>query len=85
MTPEHVAEGFYRLLTQCGNGSCMVILKGFPYIVVPEFSKYVVLSFAAMSKLIEKVFDPYVVTGTHLLLAFALLFFVFCFILTAIF
>jgi len=85
MTPEHVAEGFYRLLTQCGNGSCMVIIKDFPYIVVPEYSKNIVLSFAIMSKLIGKVMNPEVVTGKHLLLGFFLLFFVFFYILTILF
>ena len=27
MTPEHVAEGFFRLLTQCDNGSAMAVNK----------------------------------------------------------
>ena len=27
MTPEHVAEGFYRLLTQCSNGATMIVVK----------------------------------------------------------
>jgi len=85
MTPEYVAEGFYRLLTQCGNGACMVVLKDFPYIVVPEYSKTVVLTIAAISKLIGRVFDPYVVTPIHLLLGFALLIFVFLYILTIVF
>jgi len=85
MTPEHVAEGFYRLLTQCGNGSCMVVIKDFPYIVVPEYSKNVVLMFAVMSKFIGKVLNPNVVTGSHLLFAFALFFFIFFYIITIIF
>ena len=85
MTPEHVAEGFYRLLTQCGNGSCMVVIKDFPYIVVPEYSKNVVLMFAVMSKLIGKVLNPNVVTGNHLFLGFALFLFVFFYIITTIF
>ena len=27
MTPEHVAEGFFRLVTQCDNGSAMAVNK----------------------------------------------------------
>ena len=27
MTPEHVAEGFYRLVTQCENGSALAVMK----------------------------------------------------------
>merc|ERR1719188_2506365 len=33
MTPEYVAEGFMRLVTRCGNGSAMVVLKGQPYML----------------------------------------------------
>merc|ERR1712013_58746 len=39
MTPEYVAEGFYRLVTQCSNGSAMAVLKGSPYIIVPDYNK----------------------------------------------
>ncbi len=27
MTPEHVEEGFFRLVTQCDNGSAMAVNK----------------------------------------------------------
>ena len=27
MTPEHVAEGFFRLLTQCDSGAAMAVTK----------------------------------------------------------
>ena len=27
MTPEHVAEGFFRLLTQCDSGAAMAVNK----------------------------------------------------------
>ena len=30
MTPEHVAEGFFRLVTQCDNGSAMAVNKVSP-------------------------------------------------------
>merc|ERR1712241_1551699 len=36
MTPEHVAEGFFRLVTECDNGSAMAVNKGCPYILLPD-------------------------------------------------
>ena len=38
MTPEHVAEGFYRLVTQWENRSAMAVLKVVPYILVHDYS-----------------------------------------------
>lgn len=85
MTPEYVAEGFYRLLTQCGNGATMVILKDFPYIVMPDYSRPTVLALAGVSKLIGKVTSTDMVTGTHLTVAITLMFLIFCYLLTIIF
>lgn len=85
MTPEYVAEGFYRLLTQCGNGATMVILKDFPYIVMPDYSKPTVLALAGVAKLIGKVTSTDMVTGAHLTVAITLMFLIFCYLLTIIF
>ena len=85
MTPEHVAEGFYRLLTQCSNGATMIVVKDSPYIVLPDTSLPTVLSVVAVARLLEKVLAPQVVRGQHLLVAFAAIFLLFCFLLTVIF
>jgi len=85
MTPEFVAEGFYRLVTQCGNGATMVILKDFPYIVMPDYNKPTVLVLAGVSKLIGKVMSTDLVTGAHLTVAITLMFLIFCYLLTIIF
>ena len=85
MTPEYVAEGFYRLLTQCGNGATMVVVKGCPYIQMPDYNKTVVLSLALVSRLVDKVLSPQVVMGHHLVVALTLLFMIFCYLLTVIF
>jgi len=85
MTPEYVAEGFYRLLTQCGNGATMVVLKDFPYIVMPDYNKPTVLALAGVAKLIGKVTSTDMVTGAHLTVAITLMFLIFCYLLTIIF
>jgi len=85
MSPEFVAEGFFRLLTQCDNGACMVVFKDTPYFLVPEFSKPIILMLAAMSKLVEKVIDPSFVTGYHLFFVFIFLSGVLSYLVTLIF
>jgi len=85
MTPEHVAEGFFRLLTQCGNGATMVIVKDCPYIVMPDYNKSIVLLLAGVSKLVGKVMSTDMVTGAHLTVAITLMFLIFCYLLTIIF
>merc|ERR1711970_726597 len=57
MTPEHVAEGFYQLVTQCDNGSAMAILKGVPYITVPDYNIFpMILSMALMARILKTLF-----------------------------
>jgi len=85
MTPEHVAEGFFRLLTQGGNGSTLCILKGFPYIMMPDYNLPMVYLMAAVAKLTNRVLAPQVVMPHHLVAGLSLLFIIFCFILTLMF
>eukprot|EP00091_Calanus_sinicus_P010801 TRINITY_DN24842_c0_g1_i1.p1 TRINITY_DN24842_c0_g1~~TRINITY_DN24842_c0_g1_i1.p1 ORF type:complete len:185 (-),score=52.26 TRINITY_DN24842_c0_g1_i1:120-674(-) len=71
MTPEHVAEGFYRLVTQCENGSVMAILKGAPFILVPDYNVFpMIMSMVMMAKIMDKIFGPQVVTRNHQLVVF---------------
>jgi len=85
MTPEYVAEGFYRLATQCSNGSAMAVLKGRPYIIVPDYNLPMVLSIAMLSTIVEKVLGPDVVTRNHQILCSAFLFLIFIALMTLIF
>merc|ERR1711970_22478 len=73
MTPEFVAEGFYRLVTQCSNGSAMAVLKGSPYIIIPDYNRPMILSIIMMSKILEKVLGPDVVTRNYQILCFIFL------------
>ena len=85
MTPEHVAEGFYRLLTQGGNGQTLCIMKGFPYIMMPDYNLPMIYLIAAVAKLTNRVLSPQVVMPQHIIVGLTLLFMIFCFILTCIF
>ena len=38
LTPEYVAEGFYKLVTKFGNGAVMSAVKGSPFVIIPDDS-----------------------------------------------
>merc|ERR1712123_440474 len=71
MTPQHVAEGFYRLVTQCSNGSAMAVMEGVPFILVPDYN---VFPMVMMAKVMNKIFGPEVVTRNHQIVAFSVFF-----------
>merc|ERR1711892_640198 len=71
MTPEHVAEGFYRLVTKCENGSAMAVIKGVPYFLVPDYNVFpMIMSMVMMAKVLDKIFGPQVVTRDHQIAGF---------------
>ena len=35
MTVENVAEGFYRLVTECGTGTALAVTANTPFLIVP--------------------------------------------------
>ena len=74
MTPEFVAEGFYRLVTQCSNGSAMAVLNGDPYMLVPDYNQPMIMIMVIISRMVEKILGPEVVTTNHQILCFAFLF-----------
>lgn len=85
MTPEHVAEGFYRLVTQCSNGTALVVLKDTPYIAMPDYGVPMVMIIALMSRLLEKLINPQVVMTQHLVVGFTTLLLLLAYFLTIIF
>ena len=85
MTPEYVAEGFYRLATQCGNGDTMVIVKGAPYVVMPDYSMPMLRLFFILAKLVDRVTGAPVVNGTHFAFALPALIMMFLYLVTIIF
>ena len=78
MTSEFVAEGFMKLLTECSNGSVMVIQKDSPFILMPDGSKPLVLAMSRLSKMIGKMSSTDMVTGTHLTLVIILVIMMLC-------
>ena len=85
MTPEYVAEGFYRLVTQCDTGSALAVMGHSPYILVPDTSIAFIMTFVLLAKLCTKIFGPSVVKTNHLLAMFLAIMFLAIFLLTIIF
>ena len=82
MTPEFVAEGFFQLVTEGGNGAVMVVFKDVPYIMMPDYHKLMFFVMIALSKFLGKTLSPVRVTGKHLLISFLFLIMAFFFLIT---
>ena len=74
-----------RLVTQCGNGSAMAVLKGFPYMLVPESNESLIKGMAIMGKLMERFFGVNVVTTRHHVAAFTMIMFIYTVIIAWLF
>ena len=86
MTPEFVAQGFLKLLTQCDNGVVMLIQNNSPYILIPpDANKPLVLLMSRMAKQIGRLTSTDMVTGAHLTLVIMLGIMLFCALLVTIF
>ena len=64
MTPEYVAEGFYKLVTKCDNGTVIWAIKDTPFLIIPDDAEIKTLVRAVMAKLLGKI------TGTDLITVF---------------
>ena len=85
MTPEYVAEGFYRLVTECDTGSAMAVMGHSPYILVPDTSITFIKTFVLLAKLCDRMFGPSVVKTNHLVAMFAAMMFLALYLLTIFF
>ena len=85
MTSEFVAEGFMKLLTECSNGSVMLVQKDSPYILIPDSNKPLVLAMSRLAKMIGKLSSTDLVTGTHLTLVIIITILMFCVMILTIF
>ena len=52
LEPREVADGFYRLVTQCKNGSVMAVIKDYPAFLIPDYNMAIVLGLGLVSKLV---------------------------------
>merc|ERR1711970_1141019 len=75
MTPAYVAEGFFRLVTQCDNGTALAVLKGCLYMEIPEYNKPLILGMALLAKIATFISEPSVIQAKHYVLTFLALFF----------
>ena len=82
MTPEFVAQGFFQLLTEGDNGAVMVAFKDVPYIIMPDYHKFLFFVILALSKLFGKAFSPSMVNGKYLLLSLVFFIHAFFFLMT---
>lgn len=79
MKTEYVAKGFYKLVTECGNGTVMWVMKDTPYIIMPNDALTKVLIGVGIAKLIGKLSDIDLVTPLHQKLFFGQIFFILIF------
>ena len=63
----------------------MAVLKGFPYLLVPDSSESLIKGMAIMAKLMERVLGVKVVTTRHHVAAFTLIMFLFAVIIAWLF
>jgi len=70
LTPEEVAEGFIRLVRDCGNGSTVYIGKRLPYMEVPDYNKVpIFLLLTSLAWVVDKIAGPSVVKKRHHIMA----------------
>ena len=69
MEPREVAEGFYKLVTQCGNGSVMAVAKGYPVFLIPDYGSAIVLSIGFIASIVGKLTGVEVVKPIHQVLS----------------
>ena len=65
MTPEFVAEGFYKLVSGCDNGAVMGVMNKTPFFIIPDTSSLKVMMMVIFSKLMGKITGTNLVTVAH--------------------
>ena len=73
LEPQEVAEAFYKLVTECGNGAVMAIAKGYPAFLIPDYGKALILTIGAISAIVGKTTGAEVVRPIHQLLCLLIL------------
>ena len=76
MTPKHVANGFYKLVTECQNGDVMAVIKDTPYFIVPDDAEVRITILVLMAMLIGRITGNKIIYVSHQKI-FTFLFFVF--------
>lgn len=80
MTPEYVADGFFKLVTRCKTGDALVVVKDVPPFIYVDYSREWTMVLAAGSKIFNSLFGVDLFTP-HLQIIFLLFIFLFFHIL----
>ena len=78
-------KGFFKLVTQCSNGSIMLVRKDSPFILMPDVEKPLVLVMSRLSRLIGRLSSTDLVTETHIIMIIMLMIIIFGVLLMTIF
>ena len=81
----NLSTSVYRLVTECENGSAMAVIKGFPYMLMPDSNESFIKGMAIMAKLTEKFLGVEVVTTKHHVAAFMMMIFLYTAIIAVLF
>ena len=52
MSPDYVAQGLYKLVSQCDNGAVMGAVKDTPFFIIPDTGHVKLLTMILMAKII---------------------------------
>merc|ERR1712080_86015 len=85
MTTEHVAEAFFKLVTECSSGDCLAVLKGVPFFLLPDTSLSLVKVLALTAKVVGQARGMDLVKGKDLAMGLAVVVFLFMMIICWIF
>ena len=55
MTPDYVAEGFYKLVTECSNGDIIWSMPDTPYLVIPDDGEMKLIMLVLLAKAVGKI------------------------------
>ena len=55
MSPDEVAEGFYKLVSGCNNGAVMWAVKDTPFLIIPDTGTVKLMTMIFMAKIIGKI------------------------------
>ena len=74
MSPEYVAEGLYRLVTQCHSGAVMAVMPGL-YFIYPDTSSTFIIGLVLLAKLCRRITGVSLVNTNQLHIVFSLILF----------
>ena len=62
MTPDYVAEGFYKLVTECSNGDIIWSMPDTPYLVIPDDGDMKLVMLVLLAKAVGKITGDNLIT-----------------------